>query len=125
MAIPELLAEHIDFLRSEGYEINVQVDQEICIVLKDYAIPADIWSSDKVDLLVIAHPSYPNPKMDMFWVDPAITLQNKNVPQAVSSVSKCGRTWQQFSWHVTTWNPAKDNLITYLDVINDRLQRNQ
>jgi len=125
MAIPDLLAEDIDFLRTEGYKVNVTDGQEICIVIKDYAIPGQIWSRDKVDLLVIAHPSYPNDKMDMFWVNPPITLLNKNQAKAVSMENKCGKPWQRFSWHVNTWNPGTDNLITYLDVVNERLRRNE
>jgi len=76
MSLPDLLSEHIDQLRSQGYTIDViEQQQEIGIVFHNYPIPDSIWSRDLVDLLVIAHPSYPNPKMDMFWVDPTITLK--------------------------------------------------
>lgn len=122
MTVPDLLAEHIDILRSQGFDIDVTDGPEICIITKNYAIPK-IWNRDVVDLLVVAHPSYPNAKMDMFWVDPPLTLKDGTQPKSVSTVNKCGKNWQQFSWHVNTWNPAKDNLITYLDVVNDRLRR--
>lgn len=126
MPIPDLLTEHIDLLKAQGFEIEViDVVQEICIIFKNYALPRGIWSRDTVDLLVITHPSYPNAKMDMFWVDPAITLKNGSQPKSVSSLGKCNRTWQQFSWHVSTWNPARDNVITYLDVVNERLRRGE
>lgn len=127
LPIPEMLAEHIDYLRSEGYEVDViDGDKEIGVVFKNYPIPAHIYSSDKVDLLVIAHPSYSNPKMDMFWVDPPVTLKkNGQDPKSTGTATKFGKSWQQFSWHVNTWNPAKDNLITYLDTINDRLRRDE
>lgn len=125
MPIPDLLNEHIDLLKAQGFEIEIIDGQEICIIIKNYAIPRGKWSRDTVDLLVITHPSYPNAKMDMFWVDPAITLQNGTSPKAAGIVSKCGRNWQQFSWHVSTWNPARDNVITYLDVVNDRLRRGE
>ena len=125
MTLPDLLMQHIEQLRADGYTIDVIEEQEIGIVIRHYPIPGSIWSSDKVDLLIVAHPSYPNPKMDMFWVDPTITLQNGAAPNATGGANKFGKIWQQFSWHVNSWNPAHDNLITYLDVINDRLGRNQ
>lgn len=122
MTVPDLLAEHIDTLRSQGFDIDVIDGPEICIIFNNYTAPK-IWSRNMVDLLVVAHPSYPNAKMDMFWVDPPLTLKDGREPKSVSTVNKCSRNWQQFSWHVNTWNPAKDNLITYLDVVNDRLRR--
>lgn len=125
MTLPDLLQEHINTLRTQGYNIDIIEGQEIGIVFRDYPVPNSIWNAKMVDLLIVAHPSYPNSKMDMFWVDPTITLKNGNQPKATSSVSKCGRSWQQFSWHVNSWNPAHDNLMTYLDVVNDRLQRNE
>lgn len=125
MALPPLLQEHIDQLRNDGHDIQVIDGSEICMVFKNYPIPANIWDRDKVDLLVITHPTYPNAKMDMFWVDPAISLKSGAQAKAVSPENKCGKTWQRFSWHVNTWNPAHDNVITYLNVVNDRLRRNE
>lgn len=124
MALPPLLEEHISHLRSQGYNIEVKEDSEICIIFKDYRIPSNIWNCDKTDLLVITHPTYPNAKMDMFWVDPPIALKSGAQAQAVSPETRCGRSWLRFSWHVQTWNPAHDNLMTYLNVVDDRLKRN-
>jgi len=124
MALPPLLTEHIEYLRSLGCNIEVKEDSEICIIFKDYLIPSNIWNSNKIDLLVVTHPTYPNAKMDMFWVDPHITLKSGVQAQAVSPEIKCGKNWLRFSWHVQSWNPAHDNLITYLNVVDDRLKRN-
>lgn len=124
MALPPLLTEHIEYLRSLGCNIEVKEDSEICIIFKDYQVPSNIWNCDKTDLLVVTHPTYPNAKMDMFWVDPPIALKSGAQAQAVSPETKCGRNWLRFSWHVQSWNPAHDNLITYLNVVDDRLKRN-
>lgn len=124
MALPPLLQEHIEQLRLQGYNIETKEDCEICIIFKDYKTPSNIWTLDKVDLLVVTHPTYPNAKMDMFWVDPPIALKSGAQAQAVSPETKCGRNWLRFSWHVQSWNPAHDNLITYLNVVDDRLKRN-
>lgn len=126
MQIPPLLQEHIKILEREGHKIEIHVDSEIHIVFKDYKIPAQIWDQNKTDLLVITHPTYPNAKMDMFWVNPPISLKSdKTVQAADTTEDKLGINWLRFSWHVQSWNPGKDNLITYLDVVNDRLRRDE
>lgn len=123
MALPPLLAQHIELLRTKGCEIIVSEGQEICIEFKNYPIPKNIWNYDVISLLVITHPTYPNAKMDMFWVEPTLLLKNGAQPKATSPEQKCTKNWQRFSWHVNSWNPAHDNLITYLDVVKDRLSK--
>lgn len=126
MTLPDLLTDHIEQLREQGYTVEViEQESEIGIIIRDYPIPDSIWSRKVVDLLVITHPSYPSAKMDMFWVDPAISRKDGGAINGGSNQSKFGKTWQQFSWHIPSWNPAHDNLITYLDVVNDRLRRNE
>jgi hypothetical protein len=127
MGIPPLLSEHTEELRRRGYrvEVNASGESEFCVVLKDYPIPSDIWSRDKIDLMITAQPTYPNSKLDMFWVDPPITLKDGRKPNAGDLIEDhCGRRWQRFSWHIPYWNPAKDNLITYLyDTVNLRFRK--
>lgn len=126
MSLPPLLQEHIKFLEDEGHKIEVTVNSEIHIVFKDYKISDNIWNRNSTDILVITHPTYPNAKMDMFWVDPPISLKSGKVAQAANTTeNKIGKNWQRFSWHVPTWNPAHDNLITYLNVVDDRLKRDE
>lgn len=124
MALPPLLEQHIELLRYQGHTIEVIDGGEIGIIFKDYKIPTHIWSREKVDLLITTHPTYPNAKLDMFWVDPPVTLKNNgSQPKATNMEPRCGRNWQRFSWHVNQWNPAHDNLITYLNVVDDRLNK--
>lgn len=122
MAMPPLLQQHIELLRSQGHIIEVVDGGEIGIIFRDYSVPENIWGRGKVDLLITTHPTYPNAKLDMFWVDPPLTLRNNGVqPKATNPEQRYGRNWQRFSWHLNQWNPAHDNLITYLDVVNERL----
>lgn len=126
MSLPPLLQEHIRYLEDEGHKIEVTVNSEIHIVIKDYKISDKIWNRTSIDLLIITHPTYPNAKMDMFWVDPPISLKNGKVAQASDTIeNKIGKNWQRFSWHVKLWNPGQDNLITYLNVVDDRLRREE
>lgn len=125
VTLPPLLQEHIEDLRADGFEIEVKEVQEICIIFKNYPVPENIWDHKKTDLLVLAHPTYPNAKLDMFWVDPPLTLKSGKKANAVTSDTKCNKNWQRFSWHVQSWNPAHDNLKTYLDTINSRLSKDE
>src|SRR6266566_386531 len=108
MTLPPLLSQHIEELRRQGFVIDLTESAgEICIVFKEYPLSPGIWSKDKVDLLVVATPAYPNAKMDMFWVTPGLQLKDGRSPEAASSMENhCGKEWQRFSWHPLSWNPA-------------------
>lgn len=126
LALPPLLQKHIEVLKSKGHVIETKcVDNQICIIFKNYKILSDIWDRSQVDLLVIAHPTYPNVKIDMFWVDPPLSLKSNNSIEATQPDKQCGKTWQRFSWHVNEWNPAHDNIMTYLLVVEHRLGMNK
>ncbi len=122
-----LLDQHIIELKAEGYAIDVVPDgsgdqSRYFVVFKDYAIPPYNWGRTNVDLLLIIPGVYPNAKIDMFWVSPKITLPNGGVPEgAGSDEAYLGRTWQRFSWHASKWNPGRDSVKTYLEVVNNRL----
>lgn len=127
MPINPQLNHDINELKRKGYEIEIKnVDgSEMGIILKNYEIPGNIWNLQKIDLLIVTHNTYPNAKMDMFWVRPSLFLKNGNLPEAVSEISKFDMQWQQFSWHTPTWNPAKDNINTHLQVVATRLGMNK
>jgi len=123
-----LLAQHVQELKDEGHLIEVTEEageQARCfLVFRGHDIPAQIWGRDNVDLLIIVPAPYPNAKIDMFWVIPKLLLPDGAIPNgATSDESYLGKTWQRFSWHPTTWNPARDNLETYLEVVNNRLHQ--
>jgi len=120
---PPQLSQELDLLRSQGYTIDVcEENNSFCVCFKDYALPKDAWNKEKTDLLIIVQIAYPNAQLDMFWVTPDLLLANGQKPQAGDvQESHCGRQWQRFSWHPQKWNPARDNIITYLELINHRL----
>ena len=120
-----MLQSHIDMLRKEGHIVETIPGDEIGVVIKDYPIPTAIWNQSSADLLIKAHPAYPNAKIDMFWLDPPISLKRGVPANATIPEAQFGKQWQRFSWHVGTWDPAHDNLLTYLTVVDDRLNRNE
>ena len=125
MKLPPALQAHIDKLRKEGRTVETIPGDEIGVVIRDYPVPAEIWNESAADLLIKTHPTYPNATIDMFWLDPPISLR-RGVPASGATLeAQFGKRWQRFSWHVGSWDPAHDNLLTYLAVVDDRLNRNE
>lgn len=100
------------------------------IEIRGHALSPALWSVPTVTILFVAPPAYPLAQPDCFWLEPGgLRLANGGVPQATSDANaipevperRC--TW--FSWHVQTWNPNRDSLLTYYKVILQRLDQNQ
>jgi hypothetical protein len=90
-----------------------------------YPLPSG-WNRKEATILFVAPPGYPGAQPDCFWIDPAGfrlanggTPQNTNDSNAIPGVNGRSTTW--FSWHLQTWNPNNDSLLTYLNVITQRL----
>ena len=104
---------------------TIQGDEVIGVVIKNYPLPDSIWDRSAADLLIKTHPTYPNATIDMFWLDPPVSLRRGVPVNGATIEAQFGRQWQRFSWHVGTWDPAHDSLMTYLTVVDDRLGRNE
>ncbi|MBI5450170.1 MAG: hypothetical protein HY940_02320 [Gammaproteobacteria bacterium] len=86
------------------------------------------WDRKDATILFVAPPGYPAAQPDCFWVQPGrLRLENSATPQASNdsnpipgdTVNQRNTTW--FSWHLQSWNPNNDSLITYFKVIMQRL----
>lgn len=85
------------------------------------------WNRDTITILFVIPPGYPAAQPDCFWVEPGgFRLQNGDTPQASNDANPIpgetvlrNTTW--FSWHLQSWNPNKDSLLTYFQVIKQRL----
>jgi hypothetical protein len=81
------------------------------------------WNKTHTRVIFIAPVGYPLARPDCFWTDADLRLANGAVPQNTSTnpiPNFPGQFWW-FSWHLTSWNPNNDNLLTYLNVIKRRL----
>lgn len=81
------------------------------------------WNKTHTQIIFIAPVGYPLARPDCFWTDVDLRLANGTVPQNTSAnpiPNFPGQFWW-FSWHLTSWNPNNDNLLTYLNVIKRRL----
>jgi E2/UBC family protein E len=94
------------------------------IEIPNYKLPKG-WNRGEGTVIFLAPPGYPAAQPDCFWVEPTgmrlengATPQNTNDSNPIPGVGPRG-TW--FSWHVQHWNPNRDSLETYINVIKQRL----
>jgi Prokaryotic E2 family E len=122
--IPEFLSGEIEQLRAKGYTVEVtEAEGWFNVVFPNYPLPSG-FNKAVTQLLIKLPLSYRNGKPDMFWVDEDLTLKNGSVPRSGDSIEPAlGRKWRRFSWHPQNWNPASDNLTTYLEFVNNRLSK--
>ena len=126
LGLPAQLESDLRVLEEQGHCISVHRNSsnanQIHVIFEKYSLPNG-WNKKVTRLLVNTDVSYPNSKIDMFWVEPGLAIDGGKVPQAAESVeTHMGQLWQRFSWHVQKWNPAVDNIITYLGTIDERLR---
>lgn len=81
------------------------------------------WTKGFTEIKFIAPIGYPLSRPDCFWTDPDLRLINGNMPQntAPNPIPNIASNHLWFSWHLSSWNPNSDNLLTYLNVIKRRL----
>ena len=63
----------------------------------------------------------------MFWTEESLTLKNGQTPQSAEVIENhLGKRWRRFSYHPYNnrpWNPAQDNIATYLEYVKQRLRK--
>jgi Prokaryotic E2 family E len=118
------LEEQFAILRSEWPEALLEriADGSHLITIPNLPLPAG-WSKTVIDLKFVAPVGYPFSRPDCFWTDPDLRLANGATPQntGANPIPHVGTPQLWFSWHVATWNPNSDNLLTYLRVVERRL----
>lgn len=95
------------------------------ISIPDFQMPPG-WDREKVTILFLAPPGYPGAQPDCFWVEPVgIRLKDGQTPKNTnesSPIPEVGPRGTWFSWHVQGWNPNHNSLVTYLNIIRQRLK---
>jgi hypothetical protein len=98
-------------------------------LIKITQVDLEGWNRQKADVLFVAPPGYPNAAPDCFWVEPAGlrlagggTPQSSNDANPIPGDAQPGRSTTWFSWHVQGWNPNKNSLYGYYQLILDRLR---
>jgi len=121
-----LFEEHFQALRATYPDVGYmeRADGSKLIRVPQYALPAQGWNAPTTTVYFLAVPSYPLARPDCFWTDPQLKLASGGPPQNTSINNSHGgpESLLWFSWHVAKWDPNHDTLLTYLKVIDRRLQ---
>jgi hypothetical protein len=106
-----------------GTIYSLNTDGSFVITVPSVKVPSG-WTSKEVTVRFIAPVGYPAAKPDCFWTDPDLKLEGNRVPQSTGPTplpnGPSPLLW--FSWHVDTWSPNSDTLLTYVHVIEKRFR---
>ena len=84
------------------------------------------WSKSSTTIRFIIPPGYPFAQLDCFWADPDLALATGATPQnaALNVIPEALEQGMWFSWHLASaWNPNRDTLSTWMNVVIDRLRQ--
>ncbi len=92
-------------------------------------IKVEGWNRSAVKILFVVPPGYPAGQPDCFWVEPnELRLVNGGTPHGTNDSNPIpgdldpNRSTTWFSWHVQNWDPSRDTLKTFFQVILQRLK---
>jgi len=118
------LEQQFEILRTYQTQTSLQKlpDGSHLIIVQSFTLPSG-WSKPSVDIKFLAPVGYPLARPDCFWTDFDLRLSNGNMPQNTGQnpIPHISTQHLWFSWHVASWNPNVDSLLTYLYVIKRRL----
>lgn len=122
--LPKQLQAEVEALRSEGKKVELVEEAGWAFIkISDYPLPPG-YSHASTTLLLKFPLSYPNGRPELFWTDRDVTLADGGIPASADVFETyLGQEWRRFSWHPQTWNPARDNLRTYLEFVETRLAK--
>lgn len=121
--MPQQLSAEIATLQAQGHTVDIHDAEGLwLLVIKAYPLPYG-YNKSTTQLLLKIPLSYPNGKLDMFWTDPDLRLQESTGQASTSLETLLGQQWLRFSWHPTKWCPGTDNIFTFLEFVNRRLMQ--
>ncbi len=95
-----------------------------CLVIEGVSVSAGKYDRSSADVMIRIPSGYPIASLDMFYVDPPLTLNSGGYPPSADHFEEhCGRRWQRFSRHLPTpWRPGLDGLPMFLSLVLSELQ---
>ena len=82
------------------------------------------WNKPQTAVHLMAPQGYPFAQPDCFWAEQDLRLSSGAFPQnanLTNPIPHLGQPMLWFSWHLQTWNATRDDLMTWLTVIRQRL----
>jgi hypothetical protein len=120
-----LAEDDTNFLDAHGWSFQTHAEGELVnLVISNYELPPG-YEATHADLLLRLPGGFPDARPDMFWLSPAVTYQDGQVPPGSEQREvHVDRTWQRWSRHLSDndWRPGIDNLQSYLRFVRTNLQ---
>jgi hypothetical protein len=99
------------------------------LVIEGYELPAG-FEPRAVDVLIEIPSTYPDGKLDMWWVFPPVIFAQTRAEPVNAGVRQPfagfgpdpNRQWQRFSRH-PEWRPGKDDIRSYLRSLRSTMER--
>ena len=116
-----------DDLKELGYVFEVLEDaNKVYVRFENFVIPSDKFSVSTTQLLIFTT-LYPKANFDMFWTDENLVLKNGSIPKSAEVIeTHLGKRWRRFSYHPYNnkpWNPALDDVGSFIEHVRERLRR--
>ena len=107
-----------------GAEAVMRPDGTVLIRVPAVSVPAG-WNKAASSFTFIVPVGYPVARPDCFWADADLRLAGGAMPAnaGVQAIPGTTESALWFSWHVNSWDPARDTLVTYVRVMRERLAR--
>jgi hypothetical protein len=103
-----------------GYTIRPLADGS-SIVRSVVLLPAG-WSRTETTVWFLLPVAFPSAQPDCFFADADLRLGSGQMPSNTGIQQLDGAQLLWFSWHLSSWSPATDNISTYLRFIEARLR---
>jgi hypothetical protein len=100
------------------------------VTIPHFALPQG-WNAESTCVRFLLPVGYPGPSPDCFWASSGLRLAGGQMPQAANEqqIPETDHTGVWFSWHVieaqANWNPNRDDLATYVEIIAERFRHCQ
>jgi Prokaryotic E2 family E len=80
------------------------------------------WSAAATPVWFAVPSGYPAAQPDCFWADGALRLASGTLPQnsALQTLPTTNRPVLWFSWHLGSWRPGRDRLLSYARFVTQR-----
>ena len=124
--LPSQLIEEVRALCEEGLTASLsEADGVANVLIINYPVRSR-YNKATIELLLRFPLSYTNGKPDMFWTDEDFVLKSGGTPKSADQFETyLGKRRRRFSWHLSSWNPGVDNLVTFLEFVENRLAKKE
>lgn len=121
----DLLSEHFERLQRQcdGAKIQIRGDGSALVAVPNVRLPTG-WNAEYTTVYFVVPVGYPTARLDCFWTDPNLRLASGMLPTNSQINANHGGPepllW--FSYHPTSWNPLRDDLLTYVKIASTRFR---